>query len=70
MKLHILKFWQKSDIINTIGIESGNIEKKEGMQSGGNIMNKPVISGTVKRSQKDCSLSVPFLITTKKEEIL
>ena len=32
-------------------------------------MNKLVISGTVKRSQKDCSLSVPFLITMK-EDIL
>ena len=33
-------------------------------------MKKPVIAGTVKRSLKDCSLSVPFLITMKKEEIL
>ena len=33
-------------------------------------MKKPVIAGTVKRSLKGCGLPVPFLITTKKEEIL
>ncbi len=33
-------------------------------------MKKPVIAGTVKRSLNGCGLSVPFLITPKKEEIL